>query len=136
MHEAKDERWLPFLRSYLLEYLFIFMCMNVCLPVCKCRSVCSVPMEVKESTESPGARVTGGCEQPSGSWESNPGLWQRQQGFLSTEPYLQHLHFDVYTKSLTALEPNKWPSFPPHLELECVPPFLAFDLDIEINSGS
>lgn len=32
--------------------LSVFMCMNVCLQVCKCISVCLVPMEVKESTES------------------------------------------------------------------------------------
>lgn len=101
------------LQKNLFVHLFIYMhigvlptCMSVC-HVCvwhlqrpedsidwrkvENRSCCS-----EESIRFPGTRVTGGCELPCGSWESNSGPLEEQLVLLTAEPSPQPPSFRIW----------------------------------------
>lgn len=71
-----------------------FMCMGVWLHVYLCTMCMQCPRRPEESTGSPGAGVTGGCQMLCGCWESNWGSLKKRPVLLATTPkscLFQHL---------------------------------------------
>lgn len=86
--EAKGQYLMSFVIAFRLIFiLFLFMCL-VCKPVHM--SSGSYGGQKKASDRYPGARVTGGCEEPSvGAGDKNHSPLEKQQASLTSMPSLQ-----------------------------------------------
>lgn len=67
--------------------LFLFMC--TCLSLFVCPMYVIVSQRSRKNIEPSEARVTGGCEQSCGCWESSPGLLQEQPVLSSVDAWNQ-----------------------------------------------
>jgi hypothetical protein len=77
----------PAIKMQFKKILCALVFCHTCLSVNHLHACCQQRLE--EGTESPGPRVTGGCELLCGSWDSKLGPLEEQPVLLTTESSLQ-----------------------------------------------